>query len=400
MSPLILAIAIVLGVAVVGGLIHYFRTRAQFRGYEEIDLDVREIGKSLGGEIFRDGNDLVISGTYRAFPVIVRFSYDENTPGLNIRMNAPASFTLSVVPKGARATEGRVLVRTNDTFDARFVTRSDQPTQAKMLLSSKPVQTNLEKLCCSQKTFFTITSGLLEQSELVIPSGYVGRHVLDHLAQLRVLAEATRSMPGAEKVRVEPLRRERRLAMRALLAAGVVAAVFAVAAAVQTPRQAIQAEAAAIPEGVPAAAAALIPNLTDWRLTGAVDFDNDAATWARNNGQPPTGYLPANFSGKEDSPSDGAYIFVNSSGDHRVVLLSGNKRIWDVSMPQLAAAVRIPKALLPAVDWAGKTRPAADGDGLLLVRDAADPRSGTIVFLANGEPASAAVVNYQRVRLE
>ena len=48
--------------------------------------------------MFRDGNDLVLVGNFNSRPTQVRFSYDENTPGLNVRMQAPVSFTFSVVP--------------------------------------------------------------------------------------------------------------------------------------------------------------------------------------------------------------------------------------------------------------------------------------------------------------
>src|SRR5579859_3507965 len=147
LHPILIAAGIIAGVAILGYFIAYFRDNATVRGYEELLPDVMALSKLLKAERFRDGNDLVVSGNYKKFPAIVRFSYDDNTPGLNIRMKAPSTFTLSVVPKGAKASEGRVQVRTSDEmFDARFVTRTDHPTQARMFLTGKQAPAMLQKL--------------------------------------------------------------------------------------------------------------------------------------------------------------------------------------------------------------------------------------------------------------
>src|SRR5438105_7882701 len=115
LSPIAIALVIIIVLGVVGAIISLFRGRTTFSGYEDLAPDARAIAKALtDSEVFRDGGDLVVSGNFQKLPTIVRFSYDENTPALNIHMKAPATFTLSVVPKGARATEGRVLVKTPD----------------------------------------------------------------------------------------------------------------------------------------------------------------------------------------------------------------------------------------------------------------------------------------------
>src|SRR5579864_7515315 len=140
LPPIAIALAIIFVVMLVGFVIAHFRDRNTYAGYEEIVGEARQVAKSLNGELFRDGTDLVASGNFLKLPVVVRFSYDENTPGLNMRMSAPSTFTLSVVPKGAQATEGRVLVRTSDDmFDAKFTSRSDHPNQAKIFLGGKTV---------------------------------------------------------------------------------------------------------------------------------------------------------------------------------------------------------------------------------------------------------------------
>ena len=62
MHPVVLALLILLAVGGVGYIIHALRMGKAFAGYEELTKDAQQIAKSLGGEIFRDGNDLVISG--------------------------------------------------------------------------------------------------------------------------------------------------------------------------------------------------------------------------------------------------------------------------------------------------------------------------------------------------
>src|SRR5437016_5123032 len=207
--PALIALAIIAVVGIVGYLIAYVQRSSTMRGYEDLAPDVQAIAKVMKAERFRDGADLVLNGNYGKFPAIVRFSYSDNTPGLNLRMKAPATFTLSVVPKGAKATEGRVQVRTTEEmFEARFVTRTDHPTQARLFLSDKQAMAGLQKLCCSSKTFFTVVTGGLELSELVIPSPYTAKHVSDHLDAMSKIAQSLASMPGADAVKITPYKGE------------------------------------------------------------------------------------------------------------------------------------------------------------------------------------------------
>lgn len=61
-SPLQIALLIVGGLAAVGVVVTYLRTRVTYAGYEEIAGDIRKLGRSMRGEIFRDGSDVVVSG--------------------------------------------------------------------------------------------------------------------------------------------------------------------------------------------------------------------------------------------------------------------------------------------------------------------------------------------------
>jgi hypothetical protein len=205
-------------------------------------------------------------------------------------MKAPSTFTLSVVPKGAKASEGRVQVRTSDEmFDARFVTRTDHPTQARMFLSGKPVTGMLQKLCCSSKTFFTVVTGSLELSELVIPSPYTGKHVSDHLDMMGKMAQSLAAMPGADAVKITPYRGERNLVFRSAMAVLVLTGVAVLLSAIyeRNEKNAVPTVAAAglqPPAGVSQADLQRLPGVTGWRVANADDFDA--------NGRPAAGCHP------------------------------------------------------------------------------------------------------------
>src|SRR5438270_13032592 len=203
---------VVLAVLVVaaGVIIIMIRNSSTFSGYGDVSADAQRIQRAVKGETFRDVSDLVVSGSQDKLPVQVRFSYDENTPGLSVRLSAPANFTLTITPKGSQAAgEGKNLVRTgDDIFDARFTTKTDNMAQAKMFVGGKQASMLLQKLCCSSKTFVSIGKGYVELSELVIPTPYTSAHIVDHLKNMSKLGLQLHAMPGAETVKIAAYQRE------------------------------------------------------------------------------------------------------------------------------------------------------------------------------------------------
>ena len=328
-NPISTVVGIIAAVALLGYIISYFRASVNFSGYQEVAADAQSVARAMKGEIFRDGDDLVISGNYGKLPAIVRFSYADNTPGLNINMKAPSTFRMSVVPKGARASEGRVLVRTPDEmFDARFVTRTDHPTQAKMFLTGKPALEQLQKLCCSSKTFFSVSSGNLELSELVIPTPYTARHIDGHLDSMSKLAQSLSAMPGADEVKITPFKRERNHLITAAMAVLAITGVVVVASAVHersTAANTVADRGPKIPAGVSPVDFPHMRALDGWRLATSDDFDADSVGWARAQGVEPSGHLLAQFN-PGDRPGS-AYILIQTAGEkagmRRVVMLEG-----------------------------------------------------------------------------
>ncbi len=390
----------------VGFIIASFRDRNTYAGYEEIVGEVRQVAKSLKGEIFRDGTDLVTSGNFFKLPAVVRFSYAENTPGLNIRMSAPATFTLSVVPKGAQATEGRVLVRTSDDmFDAKFTSRSDPPNQAKIFLGGKTVNAALHKLCCSQKTFFTMTSGSMELSELIIPEPYTAHHILDHLESMRRLAASAAEMPGAHTVAIHEIQKERAVVGRIAIAVGVIAAILVVVGATRNLTSSAKAGpvdpgAATVGRGILPVDAVGIPQAARYHAATENDLDPGAVAFLRQFGEIHTGRVPGNYSG-ESSPRDVAYLLVGDTGPWRVVMLAKGVMKLDSQFNSVAFIARVPRERLKSIAWANQAPVAPpDGDALLIVRNPDEQTSGNVIYLSGGRIISGAPANFNQVSLE
>lgn len=400
LSPLQIVFLIIAAVSAAGVIITFVRSRMTYSGYQEIVADIRQLGAALGGETFRDGADVVVSGSYQKLPAVVRFSNAENTPGLNIRMQSPATFNLSVVPAGTRVTEGgRILVRTtDDMFDARFNTRTDQPTQAKMFLT-RGTTSLLQRLACSKNTYLTVGSGAIELSELVVPA-MPGQHALEHLKEMVKLSVALRAMPGAEAVKLVAFERERHVAGRIAMVAGAIVALASIFAAVKVPtRTAVSGVNATLASGIMPVDAMQIPNALQWRVAHANELDAVAVSWLRNNGEKPVSRIEGDFTGN-GSGRDVAYLLVGPDGSRRVVLLAGNENRYDTRFPYVGLIARIPKDALRSVKWVGGKAPqGVTGDGLLLVREREDTESGMVLFLSGRGVVSAVPVEYPTISL-
>jgi hypothetical protein len=393
-------------VVAIGAVIVMIRKSSTFSGYTDVAADAQRIQRAIKGESFRDGNDLVVSGSQDKLPVQVRFSYDENTPGLSIRMSAPANFTLTITPKGSQAAgEGKNLVRTgDDMFDARFTTKTDHMAQAKMFLGGKQVSLLLPKLACSSKTFIAIGKGFVELSELVIPTPYTSTHIVDHIQNMGKLALQLHAMPGAETVKIEEYKREGSsvLGKAAVLVAllGGLAFFFIQARKPDTSLTELKAQAgsSSLPEGVLPLDAQKIGSLDGWRLITTDDLDPDTAAWARGQGIKIAGRLAGDFSGK-GNPRDVAYILTDGADTTRIAVIADDQLVSDVHYPKLAVAARYSKYNWNSTQWV--TPPATPaGDGILIVTRKEDPKSGMVLFF-NGKRVDTVIPqNYQRVNLQ
>lgn len=398
-SPLTTVLFILIAVGLAGAVAFFLRDRMRFRGYEELTSHAIRIAHAIKGETFRDGADLVMSGTWKGLPTMVRFSTEENTPGLNIRMSVPANFTLSVMSTRATDTAGRVVIRTTDEmFNARFVVRSDHATQARMFIGGRQVMQCLNKLCRTADTYLLINIGVVELNELALPDSQSVHYVLEYVDALGKLAAELREMPGAETIKIDKLQRERNLVLRGALAVGVIAAIGAVFMAARPSEHPGAPEAPKFPVGVWANDGVFMPRVNDWRLAVADDFDASGVGWLQGVGAEVNGRIPGDYCGTGEDRGV-AYVLVREE-KRRVVLLCRPDNRYDVELPKVAIAARIPKAAFASIKWAGARPGEPDGDGLLIARDPENSASALILFNRGGRMLSAAPVNYQSIRLD
>jgi hypothetical protein len=400
LSPVQIAIAVIAGVTLLGLVINSMRKGSLLAGYGDYRQEIEKIAKQLKLDMFRDGDDVVLGGNYKYKPVQVRFSYSETTPGLNIRMQAPVSFTFSVVPKGATSTEGRILVRTGDEmFDARFAARTDHPTQAKMMVTSKQLRTQMEKLCCSSKTYLTLTTGSIELSELVIPQPYTARHVMDHLDSMVILAEAVDDIPGAEKIKITPYQREKSTPVfRIVLAIGAITALAVVFVMGRPPAtNPLEDAGTPAPPGVMPADVNLMINVDRWHAATAEEFPQEVVGWLRGYGLEPSGYFEVDVDRAD--LKDYVYFLANEQGQRRVVLLQNRQNVYDSVYDDMVAAVRVPYSSVSSIEWKKKPTEEPDGDGLLIVRGKPGELRGVVLFPKQGRIVAATPVDFRNISL-
>jgi len=393
--PLTIVLLAVLFLGLAGILLARLAKQRRFAGFEDIAADAERVAKFLAGDIFRDGNDLVVAGNCDLLPTVARFSHTPTAAGFMLRMTAPATFALWAAGADAEVVEGRVRLRTTDpVFDAVLTMRTDHPAQAKMFLGHQHVPACLRQLCCSPAISLTITPGAMELSEPRIPQPFTGNHVLEHVQAMAVLAEAFSAMPGADALPIKPLRRERKLQRTIVLVAAIVlATLFGIAAtrvwrASQTEQR----------TGMMVRDALVIPGANTWRVATRGDFDPTAVAWMESEKQSPAGRISADFSGNADS-RESAYVLARPDGSRRVVLLAAGSNRYDATFTHLAIAARIPKADLPSIQWTGDTPLYADGDALLIVRNADDPQSGLVLGVFGKDITIAVPANYQAIHL-
>jgi hypothetical protein len=316
-------------------------------------------------------------------------------------MQAPVSFTFSVVPKGERATEGRVALRTgDDMFDARFTARTDHPTQAKMLVSSKPIRLQLSKLCCSTKTFLTLVTGNIELSELIIPSPYTARHVLDHVESMAALAAEVEGIPGADKVKFTEYKREKSTpVLKIALGVGALVAIAAVFASPSTEVPITSAAAGVVhAEGVTDADAGVIIKLAGWRAASDTDFAGDVVGWMRGSGVTASGRIELDLDGA--APNDVVYCLAHDvDSSKRIVILENGSNVLDTVMPDVIGVVRIPKGSLANITWTQKPATDSDGDGFMLIHRKDDKTTGTVFVRSGGRTVTGTVANYDSVNI-
>jgi len=404
--PLVIVAAIVALTMLTGVVTLFVRERKTLAGYEEIEADVKMLKSKLGAEIFRDGNDLVISGTESKVPVVVRFSFSENTPGMNIRLHGPATMNLAVIPKSSQfmfPENLRLHVNTPDEmFNARFLTRADDGSAARMFLMSRSTMKELQKALCSSRTTLNITHGALELTETTVPQPYTGRHVAGHIESLLKLSNILAQMPGAQLSVVEKPKLPKRLLTKSAIAIGAIAALVSIVGAAsqlgEAPPPPKPVDKLAVSErgaGVVAVDMPAITELENFRTIEPKEMDESVVGWMKARNLEPAGRVPLDLTGAKDE-SDVAYLLTDPQGRRRLVILSKGKLVFDGRNYGLVSIIGIPKGYVPS---SGSQPATNDGDGLLLVQDT-NPASRAFLFYMNhGVVATRAIADWTQIEL-
>jgi hypothetical protein len=403
MQPLALVLNIAILVGIVGIIVYWVRRFAVFLGYKAIQPDVLQIAALLKAEPIRERSDVLMEGRYGGNPTIVRFSHRVDTPGLDIQMRVPATVNFFLAPKTIlAANEGRVQIRTGSAaLDRKFNASTDHPVELRMLTAGPAIKTSLEQLCCSTQTGLTINDRVIELSELTIPP-FTANHVFDHLQSMLVLAKAIHEMPGADRIKVDPLpRRGSSWPVRVALAGGLMCLVALLFTQPYSHTQGANASInpGASLSGIAPADAARLQQLPGWRVAKADDFSGPGLRFLREHQLEPAGHITADFAGR-GSAADSAYLLVDSTGRKRVTMLAKGTVAYDAIFPKVDAVARISKSTVTKIQWmsAGPKYPS-DGDALLVIQNANDPTASLVLLRHGTQTLSARPADLNKIDL-
>ena len=403
MQPLALVLNIAILVGIVGIVVYWVRRFAVFLGYKAIQPDVLQIAALLKAEPIRERSDVVMEGRYGGNPTIVRFSHRVDTPGLDIQMRVPATISFFLLPKNfATANQGRVLMHTGSApLDRRFNARTDHPIEFKMLMAGPAIKSSLEQLCCSTQTGLTIKDRVIELSELTIPP-FTANHVFDHLQSMLALANVIHEMPGADRVKVDPLpRRGSSWPVRVALAGGLICLVALLFTQPYSHTQGANADinVSVSPSGIAPADAVRLQQLQGWRVAKVDDYSGSGLRFLREHRLEPAGHIMADFGGR-GAAVDSAYLLVDSTGRKRVSMLVKGAVAYDAIFPKVDAVARISKSTVAKIQWmsAGPQFPP-DGDALLVIQNANDPTASVVLLRHGTQTLSARPADFNKIDL-
>lgn len=401
MNPFVLATLIVAVVALTGVITSMVRNARKFQGYAEVAADARAIAKKLNGELFRDGEDLVMSGNYQQLPTIVRLSHLESTPGLSIEVKVPSNFSFSLTPRQAPVIPDGIGVNVPN-LSVNFVGRTNSALEASQLIDSPSVRKALSAVCISQKTFLEMTPGRLLIGDLLIPQDVLGR-VMVELQAVSTINAQLEKFPGADERKFKPVKHDRTSwTFRAALAAGIIVTIAGLAQnAVTASSKPAPAAAKEIASSIPKNDAILIPKIQDWQPADDKSFDPDFASWLRSYGVKPA----SSFDFSADTSrlrDDRVYLLTNDKGQKRVVAIVDHRVALDGVFDRAAGIAIIPMDSVSKVEWPMSRAPFKEvpGDGLLIVREFGSKEGATLLFFTPDRQLSGMPENYQHLDIQ
>jgi len=393
-----LVVAIALATPVAGIIVEFLGRVLRLRGYSSIRADIDAIARFLSGQIHRTDGDITIKGRMESLPVTVTLSNSDSRPAVHIQVPAVGNVSFFCLPKGQES--GAPAVEVSDSHLAeQFSLSSNQPQMAKIIFLTPALMTEVRTLCRGSGTLLSLKQGKLEFSEMFLSKDRVCERILGSLQAIVKLSAASAHVPGAEPYRARPDR-----SWNWFRAAYFSVPVLVVAVAIGISRQshADPPHVSTTPAGIAEADASKIPDLQLWRVGASSDFDSEAAAWLQAKESEPTGEIHGSFAGT--SQSDSAYVLRSlpnsgTQGSRLVVLVNGEVR-YDLTLPELALATRIPKDSISSIEWSGRpplSKP--DGDGILLVRRYQDPSTAMVIYASGVQIITARPKNFRTIQL-
>lgn len=400
-SVLIFAVGLAV-IVLIALIVHFFNIRSRMAGYAELKNDLSAIQHALdAGEVIRSANDVVVAGNLGGFRTLIRISHEDDEPAINVRMDVPTTVDLTIAPKNFPMEEfGQRIKIESPVFDNEWILRTRRVTEARLLLANDSARQHIMKLCCSPDTLVSLKPGVFEQSEMVFPQGSVSGHVINHLASMRAVAEKLAAMPGAADVITYSIPRTRKTETALVVVLALAAVGLGVYGALQyvSSHHVAAGSAVGVPDGIPGAELAHIPNFTGWRLCVSSDFDSALVNWLAENNLIATGRLEGDFSGGGIG-ADHAYLLANASGEHRLVVLLNNQVKLDQKLSHAVLIARIPKGDIKKFRIQTGSAPTGNADGILVVGDAANRHSGIVFSFHQNALLTTIPDDYKSVKL-
>jgi hypothetical protein len=400
-SPIGLATLIVAVVTLIGVITVMVRNARTIKGYEDVAESTREIAKKINGELFRDGDDLVVSGNYQNLPTMIRLSHAETTPGVSIEIKVPARFNFSLTPRQAPVIPEGIGVNVPN-LSSNFVGRTNSAFEANQLVGSPSARKALAAICVSAKTFVEITPGRMLISDLLIPQNLLERVSLE-LQSASAISAALETFPGAAERKPIPVKQDRSSwAFRGVLAAGIIVTIAglaqtAVTASSKPARVAVPEETSSIPHND----ALLIPKLKEWRPADDNGFEPEFNSWLQSYGVKPSSELTFSAD-KSRSRDDKVYFLVNDKGQKRIVALVDHRLAFDGVFDKAVGVAIVPMDSVGKVEWPMSKAPFKEvpGDGLLVVRNLDATDGATLLFFGPNGHISGLPENYKHLDIQ
>lgn len=408
MSHREIAVVIALAIPALGLLIELVREQKRLHDFRDIRKELKTLTVGLGGELDRDGDDVLVRGYYGQWPVLVRFSRSEYEAGVSVEMPVPTNLTLYCYPVTHEGVEGQTPLRTSDErFMSQFrLSTNNSPLEVSMILSSPAVLGELSKIMDSQ-TFLKLDNRSLELAEATIVPEHLAAKVMNCVRGMARIAAEANEVHSAGVLKPPPKKRVNWFRISYVAASALILVVLGIIVVIEN-RPATIAQAEAVPKNsgpaIPDALAAQIPQLQGWHIADGAEMDPDAGAWLQQQGERSTGHVTAGL--QSDQIDSDAYVLKRQPGppgtnSNRFLLFVNKQKRYDAEMPQIDAIGRISKSSIQSVEWRGRApNGEPDADGIVVIQRYRDPSSALIFFMSGPRLMTAVPKDFRAISLQ